>query len=80
MRGFRTYDFGLTHFPSEGLRNFKRRWATQESVLYRSVVADTDHPGHPTEGIPRRALAVVVRHGPLWLCRGMGNLLYKHAA
>ena len=80
MRGFRTFDFGLTHFPSEGLRNFKRRWAAEESVLYRSVVADTDHTGRSTEGIPGRALGVVVRHGPLWLCRGMGTLLYKHAA
>jgi CelD/BcsL family acetyltransferase involved in cellulose biosynthesis len=80
MGGFRAFDFGLTHFPSEGLRNFKRRWAAQESVLYRSVVGGTDHPGRSTAGIPGRALGVVIRHGPLWLCQGMGELLYKYAA
>jgi CelD/BcsL family acetyltransferase involved in cellulose biosynthesis len=80
MRGFRAFDFGLTHFPSEGLRNFKRRWAAQESVLYRSVVGDTDHAGRSTEGIPGRALGAVIRHAPLWLCQGMGELLYKYAA
>jgi CelD/BcsL family acetyltransferase involved in cellulose biosynthesis len=79
-KGLHTFDFGLTHFPNEGLRDFKRRWAAEEAILYRSVVADTDHPGRSTEGVPGRALGLVVRHGPLWLCRGMGELLYKHAA
>jgi CelD/BcsL family acetyltransferase involved in cellulose biosynthesis len=80
MRGCREFDFGLTHFPSKGLRDFKRRWAAEESVLYRSVVADAERASRSTDGVPLRALGLVVRHGPLWLCRGMGELLYKHAA
>ena len=78
--GFRTFDFGLTHFPNPGLRDFKRRWAAREEVLHRSVVADTALQSRSPDGMPERALGAVVRHGPLWLCRGIGELLYKHAA
>ena len=78
--GLRTYDFGLTHFPNRGLRDFKRRWAAHEEVLYRSVVADSALPRRSTDGLPERALGAVIRHGPLWLCRGIGELSYKHAA
>jgi CelD/BcsL family acetyltransferase involved in cellulose biosynthesis len=78
--GFRTFDFGLTHFPNHGLRNFKRRWAAREEVLHRSVVADKPLPSRSPYGPAERALGAVVRHGPLWMCRGIGELLYKHAA
>jgi lipid II:glycine glycyltransferase (peptidoglycan interpeptide bridge formation enzyme) len=78
--GFRTFDFGLTHFPNRGLRDFKRRWAAREEVLCRSVVADTALPSRSPYGPAERTLGAVVRHGPLWLCRGIGELLYKHAA
>jgi CelD/BcsL family acetyltransferase involved in cellulose biosynthesis len=78
--GFRTFDFGLTHFPNRGLRDFKRRWAAREEVLCRSVVADTAPPSRSPYGPAERTLGAVVRHGPLWLCRGIGELLYKHAA
>jgi hypothetical protein len=78
--GFRTFDFGLTHFPHRGLRDFKRRWAAHEEVLHRSVVADAALPSRSADGLPERALGAVIRHGPLWLCRGIGELLYKHAA
>jgi CelD/BcsL family acetyltransferase involved in cellulose biosynthesis len=78
--GFRTFDFGLTHFPNRGLRDFKRRWAAREEVLCRSVVADTALPSRSPYGPAERTLGAVVRHGPLWLCRGIGELLYRHAA
>jgi CelD/BcsL family acetyltransferase involved in cellulose biosynthesis len=78
--GFRTFDFGLTHFPNHGLREFKRRWAAREEHLHRSVVADTALQGRSLDGLPERALGAVIRNGPLWLCRGVGELLYKHAA
>ena len=54
--GFRTFDFGLTHFPNRGLRDFKRRWAAREEVLHRSVVADTALPSRSPYG-PARACA-----------------------
>lgn len=78
--GFRTFDFGLTHFPNSGLRDFKRRWAAREEVLHRSVVADAAVQSRSPDGMPERALGAVVRRGPLWLCRGIGEVLYKHAA
>ena len=78
--GFHNFDFGLTHFPNRGLRDFKRRWAAREEVLYRSVVAESALPRRSADGLPERALGAVVRHGPLWLCRGIGELLYKYAA
>jgi CelD/BcsL family acetyltransferase involved in cellulose biosynthesis len=78
--GFRTFDFGLTHFPNHGLREFKSRWAAREEHLHRSVVADRALQSHSLDGLPGRALGAVIRHGPLWLCRGIGELLYKHAA
>jgi CelD/BcsL family acetyltransferase involved in cellulose biosynthesis len=78
--GFRTYDFGLTHFPNRGLRDFKRRWAAHEDVLQRSVVADAAPGSRLNDGVTESALGTAIRHGPLWLCRGLGELLYKHAA
>ena len=63
-----------------GLRDFKRRWAAREEVLHRSVVADTAVQSRSPDGMPERALGAVVRRGPLWLCRGIGEVLYKHAA
>jgi CelD/BcsL family acetyltransferase involved in cellulose biosynthesis len=78
--GFRTYDFGLTHFPNRGLRDFKRRWAAHEDVLHHSVVADAAPGSRLADGVTESALGTAIRHGPLWLCRGLGELFYKHAA
>ena len=79
--GFRTFDFGLTHFPNRGLRDFKRRWAARRGAFSTARSSPTQHSrAVRSTGLPERALGAVIRHGPLWLCRGVGELLYKHAA
>jgi CelD/BcsL family acetyltransferase involved in cellulose biosynthesis len=78
--GLSSFDFGLTHFPNAGLRDFKRRWAANEEILHRSIVANAAFRTRSPDGLPERALGALVRHGPFWVCRGIGELLYKHAA
>jgi len=79
-QGFRWFDFGRTDLGHEGLRSFKLSWgAAEEPLVYRTLGGK---PGAvPSgEGTAGRMLEPVIRHGPLLLCRALGETLYRYVA
>ena len=73
--GFHTFDFGRTDLDNRGLREFKNGWGTQEEELrYTGIGGDPE--GVHTEGKLGAALAIVIRHSPLWVTRALGEILY----
>ena len=76
--GYRSFDFGRTELENSGLREFKSRWGAQELPLRYSSV-DGTAPGL-TQGRAARTLGTVIRRSPAWVCRGLGEALYKYAA
>jgi CelD/BcsL family acetyltransferase involved in cellulose biosynthesis len=76
--GHRAFDFGRTDLADESLRSFKANWGTEELPLVYSELADL--PPSPGSGRSSRILAPVIRRGPTWVGRGIGELLYKYAA
>jgi glycosyltransferase involved in cell wall biosynthesis/CelD/BcsL family acetyltransferase involved in cellulose biosynthesis len=74
--GYQLLDFGLTETHETGLRSFKSRWGTTESEVVCSVYGEA-------QGVRQRPptmLTSVVRYSPPWVCRTLGELLYRHAA
>ena len=77
-RGDVRLDFGRTDLANEGLRAFKRSWGGAERPLIYSSLAPGAFAGG--EGILTRALGATIRTGPAWVCRGIGETLYRYAA
>lgn len=75
--GVRTLDFGRTELENEGLRRFKSGWGAEETPLVYTVFGDAPQAGRDRAG---QALGAVIRRSPPWVCRGLGELLYKYAA
>jgi CelD/BcsL family acetyltransferase involved in cellulose biosynthesis len=77
-RGCRTFDFGRTDLGDEGLREFKSRWGTTEREL--SYVVLTDTPNRPSTGGVPGPVRSAIRHGPGFVPRILGELLYRYTA
>jgi CelD/BcsL family acetyltransferase involved in cellulose biosynthesis len=77
-QGYGSFDFGRTDLDNRGLREFKSRWGAEEHPLYYSAVAG-EAPSL-AQGRAARALGPVIRRSPAWVCRGLGEALYKYAA
>jgi CelD/BcsL family acetyltransferase involved in cellulose biosynthesis len=78
--GRRWFDFGRTDIGQEGLRNFKLSWGAAEEPLVYGMVGGTPEPAPSAEGMATRVLGPVIRHGPLLLCRAVGETLYRYVA
>jgi CelD/BcsL family acetyltransferase involved in cellulose biosynthesis len=76
--GYRVLDWGRTDLPDRGLREFKSGWGATESPLTYAVVADQPRGLKPSRLRP--ALGVLIRHSSPWVCRAVGELLYRYAA
>lgn len=79
-QGCRWFDFGRTDIGNEGLRNFKLSWGAVEEPLFYGVVSGAPESAPPGEGMASRVLGPVIRHGPLLLCRAVGETLYRYVA
>jgi hypothetical protein len=76
--GARTFDFGRSDLGNTGLRSFKSAWGAIEwPLVYSQFGGSAAYAG---EGRAARALAPVIKRSPPWVCRGLGELLYKYAA
>jgi CelD/BcsL family acetyltransferase involved in cellulose biosynthesis len=75
--GLRTMDFGRTELDNTGLREFKSGWGAQEQPLLYSGFGTQIETGH---GRAERILGAVIRRSPAWVCRGLGEALYRYAA
>jgi hypothetical protein len=74
----RVLDWGRTDFANAGLREFKSGWGAREELLSYSVIAD--QPPLPASGRIGQAMAPVIRRSPRWVCRALGEVLYRFAA
>jgi lipid II:glycine glycyltransferase (peptidoglycan interpeptide bridge formation enzyme) len=77
--GHRWFDWGRTDLSDASLRAFKANWGTDELPLTYVTLAD-EPPPPAGSGRAARALEPVIRRGPEWVCRGLGEMLYKYAA
>jgi CelD/BcsL family acetyltransferase involved in cellulose biosynthesis len=76
--GATTFDLGRSDVDQQPLRSFKTGWGAREEPLAYSWIARAPlrAPSHRAE----RAMGVVIRNSAPWLCRAIGELLYKYAA
>lgn len=77
--GIHTVDFGRTDLENEGLRQFKGGWGAREEPLVYTTLAD-NATSHPRGQIAGLVLQPLIRHTPPWVCRALGELLYRRAA
>lgn len=74
--GYQVFDMGRCEVKNAGLRNFKSRWGAVEEPLYYSILSS--EPLKPSSGRLEQFLHAVIQRSPLWTCRIVGELLYKH--
>jgi CelD/BcsL family acetyltransferase involved in cellulose biosynthesis len=79
-QGCRTFDFGRTDSTDHGLREFKSRWGTDERALAYHVLTDEPSPAAGARGGVPAPLRSIIRHGPSFVPRVLGELLYRHTA
>jgi CelD/BcsL family acetyltransferase involved in cellulose biosynthesis len=77
-QGYTTFDWGRSDLDQQGLREFKSGWGANEEPLAYSAVCD--RPPVTGSGRVGRAMATVIRRSPTWVCRAMGQVLYRYAA
>lgn len=77
--GYRWFDWGRTDPQNEGLRTFKRGWGGEESQVQYSIIANAP-PARADNELLKKMLSEVIQKSPLWVCRVIGELLYKYAA
>ncbi len=77
--GYTTLDWGRTEIEHTGLRDFKRGFGTDEIPLHYSLITRvpprSDPSGRSSKSTPEWG-ATLIRHAPLWFCRGVGRVLY----
>ena len=77
-RGYATFDFGRTDLGAEGLRRFKNGWnPVEEPLVYTTLGTELQAS---SSGVAQNTLAKVIQHSPLWVCRALGEMLYRYAA
>lgn len=75
-RGMRALDLGRTDLDNEGLRAFKRSWGAAEAKLaYTYAGGPPPRLGGPR---PQRLVAPIIRGGPAFVGRAIGEALYRH--
>lgn len=79
-QGYRWLDFGRTDAANAGLRDFKLSWGAAEEPLVYRMLGGKPEPAAAGEGLASRVLGPVIRHGPLLLCRAVGETLYRYVA
>ena len=79
-QGYRWFDFGRTDAGQEGLRDFKLSWGAAEEPLVYRTLGGTSESASAADGRATRVLGPVIRHGPLLLCRAIGETLYRYVA
>jgi CelD/BcsL family acetyltransferase involved in cellulose biosynthesis len=75
--GYRSLDFGRTHWGQESLCRFKRAWGAEQGELHYRRLG----PAQPHGGGERaeRLLGTVIRRSPPVVGRAIGEVLYRHA-
>lgn len=74
--GYEIFDFGKTANSNQGLKKFKSRWGADEVALTYSHLPLS--PQSDSNGIYMRVMNALIRNSPIWVCRIMGEVLYRH--
>lgn len=76
--GFHTLDVGRTDVDAEGLRLYKSGWGLVESPLVYTTISNSP----PSEDILTvgELPKLIIRNSPLWVCRTLGEILYRWTA
>ena len=78
LEGYHTYDMGRSDPDADGLRLYKSSWGATETPLtythisHKAPEASQLHVG----ALPKR----IIRHSPAWVCRALGEVLYRWSA
>lgn len=78
--GCQAFDFGRTDAGNEGLRAFKKTLGAVEEPLAYGVLGAEPESAAARLCTARRLLRSAIRHGPLVLCRAVGEALYRYSA
>ena len=76
LRGDQRFDLGRTDLDNHGLRAFKASWlATEQPLVYSTL-----EPGASSgkEGLPAERSGFVIRNTPTFVCRRIGESLYRY--
>jgi hypothetical protein len=75
---YRLLDLGRSDVHDQGLRDYKSRWgATEVPLVYSSTGPSSTAPSNR---LPMRLAAPVIRWAPPLVCRGIGELFYGRLA
>ncbi len=77
--GYRTLDLGRTDADADGLRAYKEGLGAVELPLCYTRISASPPKPHTVRS-NSKAASWLIRHSPLWVCRGLGELLYRFAA
>lgn len=72
--GYRLFDCGRSDINNTGLRYYKNQWKYEEKPLTYSYLGYEPREENRLMDLS----AVVIRHSPMWVCRIIGELLYRH--
>jgi CelD/BcsL family acetyltransferase involved in cellulose biosynthesis len=76
--GFAAFDFGRSELDNRGLRSFKSGWGAIEEPLVYATLGAT--PSRKARVIGGSLLSPLIRRGPLWFCRAIGEVAYGRMA
>jgi hypothetical protein len=76
--GYTVFDMGKTDPENSGLRTFKTGWGAIEVPLVYS--ATPPNSSGRNSGKLRPMMQTVIRNSPPWVCRAIGEALYRYAA
>lgn len=76
--GFASFDLGRTDPGNAGLRRFKSGWGAEETALFYTDSGTSQDAGRPDSLQGASILGSLIKRSPRWVCRGLGELLYKH--
>ncbi len=76
--GYTLFDMGKTDLGNSGLRRFKRGWGATEMSLTYSVLSEK--PTRATNAKLMSLMNTLIQRSPVWVCRMLGELLYRHYA
>ena len=76
--GYHSYDMGRTDPDAEGLRVFKQRMGADETPLFYTHVTSTP-PSEKRAGVGSLSQRVI-SGSPVWVCRALGETLYRWTA
>ncbi len=79
-QGYAVLDMGRTSIENTGLRDFKGRWGAQETLLTYSMLSSRDVRFTNDGSLLMPVMKGIIRKSPRWVCRAIGELLYRHFA